>query len=217
MSIELYGITKDDIQKMMMDAIKDRVGKPIFGLDANYLYSFDISDLREIKKPKQPKEWHRNLERWYTDQTVRDSFGREIKPTQLVRHFDKIVNEGLEMLAGCIVGEESTTFKYSILGDADDVTEAFADATQVGNQISRIDVTQTGEGGSLSRDGSVIYIIGNHPASIASTTVTESAVADTDSSTTDMLLDYTVFPVGIDHDQFLNALGVTTVIYMCGL
>ena len=221
------GISANDIQLIFQQTVESLTDTKfrVVSFDASYLYNFDLSDFNWVRKlnllgrydKRHVIEWHRYLERWYNDQTVRNDFDRQIKPDQLVRQLDKVVNEGLEMMAGSITGEESSIFKYSAIGDADDLTTPKAGDTQLGNEISRIDVTETAEGGSLSRDGSVIYIIGNHPSSIASTTITESGVFDTNSSTTDRMLDHSVFSPGIDHNQFERAPGFTTVIYMCGL
>lgn len=219
----LYGITKNDIQDVFENALREfRQSKTrVIYLDASYIYNFDLSDFQIIKKfnmlgrydIQAVKHWHICLERWLQDQTV--ILGdREIKPLGIVRTFDRVVNEGLESQAACVVGEESPSFPYRMIGDGV-ITKVTPSDRIMANEIDRIHVNETPEGGSLSRDGSTIYSIGNHSKGLATTDVTECGMASTDSSLTDIMFDHSLFDDEIEHTQNADAVGSTTVVYMC--
>lgn len=225
--VTLNGITQEDIQRIIAETLR-RHNKPfnMLGFDSSYLYNFHVSDFEYIRRlnlltryiPEKSIEWHRMLERWYSDQTVVDNFNRPIKPVQLIRQFDRVVNEGLENFARGVVGHSVRIFKVHGIGNAVGITEALPNDFGLVDQVNRVDVTEAKEGGSLSRDGSTIYIVGNHPASIASTTITETAVFDKKEAVNDRCLDHSVFyPTGIVHDQDEDIIGSTTIIYMCGI
>ena len=224
--VELLGITKNDIQEIfqkVIDEYKPRFPKLIF-LDANYLYTFNNEDFPDVRKltlltrydHTLAKEWHRLLERWYQDQTVHIN-DRLVKPIKISRTFDRVVNEGMQMIAGCITGEESANFLYRTIGDG--VISAASPADNaLSNEIDRIQVNETPEGGSLSRDGTTIYSIGNHAKTVptpANGEFTECGMHDTDSETTDMMLDHSIFEDPVPHTQNADSPGSTTVIYMC--
>ncbi len=219
--IVLNGLTPNNIREILQD-IKGK-GNTALGLDVNYLYNFDKSDMDHISKIcklgrynfSNVLDWHKKLERWYDDQTVRNDFAREIKPIQLVRNFDKVVNEGLEMIAQTMLGGSGSVFKYHAIGEGE-VSDALPSDTQLVDQLSRIDVTKVADGGSLSREGSTVYIIGNHPDSIKSTEITETGVFD-NQTTPDKMLDHSIFDPPIFHDQYEDSAGSTTIIYMCGV
>ena len=214
--------TFEDVQKVLQECLKSK-GSGILCIDANYLYSFHVSDMDYVSKicklTRYNKEtvflWHDMLERWYNDQTVRDSFGREIKPKQLVRVFDRIVNEGLGVLAGALTGQGDSNFHYHALGEGE-VTVALPSDKQLVDEINRIDVNRTNDGGSLTKEGSTIYVVGNHPSSLPSANITESGVFNAQKSP-DLMLDHSIFDNPIIHDQFEDSAGSTTVIYMCSV
>ena len=218
MQVQISGITRDDIQKIIDDTVKFN---GVVFIDASYLYNFDPSDFQLVSKlsilprynAKNAVEWHRLLERWYQDQTVSIN-DREIKPIQISRTFDRVPNEALEATVGAWVGTENSTFKFHALGSGV-VTQALPSDTALVNQISRIDVTEDPNGGSVSRDGSTFYIIGNHPISIPTATITESGVFDSESTSNDIMLDHAVFDATITHVQNADVPGSTTIIYTC--
>src|ERR1051325_2367997 len=226
---QLLGITRDDIQDVFENALKDfkSAKTRIIYLDASYLYSFHLDDFPEIRKlclltrydHSLAVEWHRLLERWYQDQTVRIN-ERLIKPIKISRTFDRVVNEGMESVAGAICGDSTVaSFPFRSIGDG---AVSFASPSDkiLTNEIDRIDVNETPEGGSLSRDGSTVYSIGNHSADIptpANEEFTECGMHSTDSETTDQMLDHSIFPDPVPHVQFADAPGSTTVIYMCSV
>ena len=230
MSQLLYGLTIEDIQKILENTASNgrKVGNGLLFLDANYLYNFRVQDMTIVSKYnmlgrydiRAVKEWHNACERWYNDQTVSLGFDiastTNIKPIKIVRKFDRIVNEGLELVAKMLLGESGTLFKYHAIGEGD-AEEALPSDTAMVDQISRIDVTKASDGGSLSRDGSTIYIVGMHPASLGSASITETGVFNHSDPTKDLMLDHTVFPTPIVHDQFEDSAGSTTIIYMCGV
>jgi hypothetical protein len=226
--VAIHGVTLEDIQRILDNTVNDikgkrNVGNGILMFDTSYLYNFHVNDMDYITKlcklnrysNKNVFEWHNRLERWYSDQTVRDNFGREIKPLQLVRNFDRIVNEGLEMVAECLSGGKGTQFNWHAIGDGD-ADSALPSDDQLVHQISRIDMTASSLGGSLSREGSTLYFVGVHPETIGSTIITETGVFD-EKQSPDTMLDHSVFANGINHDQFEDSAGSTTVVYMCGV
>ena len=226
-SPQILGITKEDIQTIFENTLRDfKESKTrIIYLDASYLYTFHLDDFEYIKKLNlltrydhslAPK-WHILLERWYNDQTVRNDFNRIIKPIKISRTFDRVTNEGMEMVAGCIIGGGDASFVYRSIGDGDTDTALPSDTILV-NEIDRIDVNNNPEGGSLSKDGSTVYSIGNHSKTVetpANGEFTECGMHDTDSSSTDMMFDHSIFADPVPHTQHADAPGSTTVIYMC--
>jgi len=224
--VVLQGITQEDIQRILQQTV-DKSGKKgsgILAFDASYLYNFSPNDFVEVRKlnmlPRYKKgaviEWHRILERWYNDQTVSEPFGRQIKPLNIVRQFDKVVNEGLEMVADCLTGGGDTLFKYHGLGDGA-IEEPTAGDFKLVHEISRVDVTLNILGGSLSREGSTIYVVGNHPITLADADISETGVFDFKDATNDNMLDHSVFPSVVPHQQQEDVQGSTTIIYMCGV
>lgn len=219
----LYGITKNDIQDVFENALREfkQSKTRVIYLDASYIYNFHLDDFDTVKKfnllgrydIQAVKHWHVCLERWLQDQTV--ILGeRTIKPIQIVRTFDRIVNEGMEDIAGCIVGVASPGYPFRMIGDGV-VTKVTPSDKIMANEIDRINVNETPEGGSLSRDGSTIYSIGNHAKSLASADVTECGMASSDSPETDIMLDHSLFEDAIVHTQNADAVGSSTVIYQC--
>ncbi len=223
----IQGITNEDIQRLLqqtVDTFGKRKGSGVLAFDTSYLYNFHPSDFEYIRQlnmvpryePDKVIEWHRILERWYNDQTVSEPFGRQIKPIQIVRQFDKIVNEGLEMIAQCLAGGGGAIFKYHALGEGE-IEEPFAGDTVLADEINRVDVTQNVLGCSLSRDGSTLYIVGNHPITLEDADITETGVFDSMNKSQDNMLDHSVFPTAVNHDQGEDVQGSTTIVYMCGM
>lgn len=218
MQVQISGITRDDIQKIIQDTIKFN---GVVFIDASYLYNFDPSDFSLVSKlcklvrynSKNAVEWHRILERFYQDQTVSIN-DRQIKPIKIARTFDRVPNEALEATVGSWIGTENSTFKWHALGSGV-VSQALPSDTALVNEISRIDVTEDPNGGSVSRDGSTLYVVGNHPISVESADITESGVFDSESTSTDIMLDHAVFDDEIDHVQNADVPGSTTIIYTC--
>lgn len=241
----LYGLNVEQIQRLFDDMIKPYAEKgkvKIIYADCTYLYQFAPDDVWKISKLSElvrygskkvfengrwvmrnpmALEWHRLLERWYSDQTVIDSFHRPFKPMAIRRALDKVPNEGLESLAGSFIGEDSVNFKIHGMGKGFGLTQAFASDTKLVDEIERIDVTGVIGGGSVSRDGSVIYVVGNHDIDMPGDgdKVTETALFDTLDGATDDSLDlcgdHSVFPDGIPHQAGEDAMGSTTVIFPC--
>jgi len=229
-NLDLLGVSKNDIQTLFEKAIAEvKPHKPnLIYLDVSYLYSFHLDDFPYIKKlnlltrydNSLAIEWHRLLERWCQDMTVRDDRHRILKPIKISRSLDRIVNEGMESVAGAICGDSTiASFPFRSIGDG---AVSFASPSDkiLTNEIDRIDVNETPEGGSLSRDGSTVYSIGNHSPDIptpANEEFTECGMHSTDSETTDQMLDHSIFPDPVPHVQFADAPGSTTVIFMCSV
>ena len=227
MEVELLGITRNDIQDIFQETLKDfkEAKTRIIYLDASYLYTFELSDFEYIRNfnmlmrrsPLHIREWHRLLERWYQDQTVRNDIGYVLKPIKISRTFDRVVNEGMEMLAKCIIGGGDTTFNFRAIGDGA-ISAASPSDIELVNEIDRIDVNDNPEGGSLSRDGSTIYSVGNHSKTVetpANSEFTECGIFNSSDLVTDKMLDHSVFDDPVPHTQNVDAPGSTTVIYMC--
>lgn len=222
---ELLGITKTDIQDIFQNTIKQyKVIPRMIFLDANYLYTFHLDDFEIVKKfnilgrydTSAVKEWHRCLERWLQDQTV--ILGdKTIKPIKISRSLDRVVNEGLELIAGCITGGSSAIFNFRGIGDGDIGDPSPADLTLY-NLVDMIDVNTSVEGGSLTRDGSTVYSIGNHSKGVptpANGVFTECGMFDAEDEAIAAMLDHSAFADPVPHEQNADAPGSTTVIYMC--
>lgn len=225
LEVQFQGITKHDIQQVFEKVIKEyncKIG--LVFLDVSYLYTFNLDDFVEVRKfnilgrydTLAVREWHRYLEQWYNDKSVILN-GRAIKPIKISRSFDRVVNEGMEMIAGCITGEEGGNFEFRTIGDG--TASAVSPSDKIlGNEVDRINVNETPEGGSLTRDGTTIYSVGNHAKSVATPNngeFTECGMHNTDSETTDEMLDHSIFDDPIPHTQNVDAPGSTTIIYQC--
>ena len=220
---ELYGVTKNDLQDIYDNALREFKTR-VFFLDASYLYTFHLDDFEHVRKfnilgrydVKANLDWHKCLERWYQDQTVTIG-GHTFKPIQISRTLDRVVNEGMEMLAACVTGGESAIFDVRGIGDGD-ITEVSLADTGLANIIDVINVNETPEGGSLSRYGTTIMSIGNHSKDVetpANGVFTECGMYDDISAARRRLFDHSVFPDPIEHTQGVNSPGSTTIVYMC--
>ena len=222
-SVQLLGITKEDIQTIFTDTLsnfKESKTRVIY-LDASYLYNFHLDDFDTIKKINllgrydinAVREWHNCLERWFSDQTVTLG-GNLVKPIQISRTFDRVVNEGMESLARTITGSDADNYDYRAIGTG--VGQALPSDRTLITELNRIDVFDSPDGGSLSADGSTIYSIGNHPKSVVSGDITECGMfSDTLESGHDLMFDHSMFETPVTHVQNADAVGSTTVVYMC--
>ena len=221
---ELYGVTKDDLQSIYDNALREFKTR-VFFLDASYLYTFHLDDFEYVRKfnilgrydVKANLDWHKCLERWYQDQTVTIG-GKTFKPIQISRSLDRVVNEGMEMLANFVIGSGSArAFKIRGIGDGAIDTPSLAD-TDLSNRIDLIDVTETPEGGSLSKYGTTIMSIGNHSKDIetpANGEFTECGMFDDINVSRMRMFDHSVFADPVEHTQGVNSPGSTTIVYMC--
>jgi len=224
--VQLYGITKQEIQNIFEETIKDfKARNMLLFLDASYMYTFHLDDFDVVRKfnilgrydIRAVKQWHNCLERWLQDQTATLG-GKTIKPIKISRSFDRVVNEGLEIVADCLTGVSTDVmFPFRSIGDGGASSATPGDKI-LGNEIDRINVEDTPEGGSLSRDGTTIYSVGNHAKEVetpANGEFTECGMHSTADPDTDKMLDHSIFDDPIPHTQFEDAPGSTTVIYMC--
>jgi len=221
---EIIGITREDIQEVFEKTLrefKESKTRIIF-LDASYLYNFHLDDFDYIRKlnllmRRQPllvREWHKILERWFNDQTVRDNKGYSIKPIQISRTFDRVVNEGLEAIAQCIVGQGEFSFPFRGIGEGVTPLALPSDKTLV-DEVDRMNVFTSVEGGVVTRDGSTIYSIGNHGKSVASASITECGMFSDELPANDIMFEHSIFETPVVHVQNADSVGSTTVIYMC--
>lgn len=223
MQVQLYGITKDDIQTMFEETIKKYKVLPRWMyVDCSYLYNFDVSDFEYVRKfnllcrydINAVFQWHKWLERWLCDQTVTIA-DKQIKPIQISRSFDRVVNEGMEGAAMHFVGfGNMDPYKWGAIGSGIFSEVKPSDKALV-NEVSRIDVTTDPNGGTLTRDGSTIYIIQNHPKSVEQGDMTELGAFDNEDSTIDKMLDHSKFINSVQHLINQDIPGGTIVIWQC--
>jgi hypothetical protein len=226
--VQLYGITKDDIQAIFEKVIAEHKGKMLprwIYTDCSYLYNFHLDDFETIRKInilgryslRAVMEWHKILERWLCDQTV--VLGcKQIKPIMISRSFDRVVNEAMEDVAkfftGGVSGDVIAPYKFHAIGSGV-FGEVLPSDKQMVNQVSRIDVTKDPNGGSMSRDGSTIYIIGNHPKSIEQGNMSELGAFNALSTSSDRMLDHSMFATPIVHQINQDIAGGTIIVWQC--
>ena len=163
-------------------------------------------------------EWHRCLELWYDDRNV--TLGdRTFRPIKISRTFDRVVNEGLEMMSGCMCGEGDAMFEFRAIGDGDVGNDIVSPAALALNHlVDMINVNETPEGGSLSRDGTTIYSVGNHSKEVETpvdSKFTQCSMHDDENQSKMNALDISNFMDPVPHTQNSDAPGSTTIIYMC--
>lgn len=223
-AVQLYGVTSDDIQAIYDNALREFKTR-IFFLDASYLYTFHLDDFVEVRKfnllgrydIKANIEWHNCLERWYQDQTVTIG-GRTFKPIKISRTLDRVVNEGMEMVANFVVGVGgANAFDCRGIGDGD-IDEPSLGDEDLENRIDLINVNSTPEGGSISKSGTIIYSIGNHSKEVATpdnNVFTECGMFDDTNVSRMHMFDHSTFDDPVEHTQGIDSPGSTTVVYMC--
>ena len=130
--LQLQGVTYEDLKQIFEKVVQEAYPhKPsLVYLDVAYLYTFDVSDIGYIQKftdrmrlaqfknrnPLQI-EWHRMLERWYQGDHVTLE-GRPIKPLQIERTIDRVVNEFMERIAAAMAGQgDFAPMKFHAIGD----------------------------------------------------------------------------------------------------
>src|SRR4029079_6875223 len=127
--------------------------------------------------------------------------GRYIKPLKIVRSFDRVPNEALEMFSSSLVGNDETTiFNFHMLGDGGLGTEPTPADTKLIHEISRINVDSAPNGGGVTQDGTSYLIAANHPKSVQDLDASESGVADDEHDTHDRMLDHTIYKDPVPHD-----------------
>jgi len=225
--VQLYGITKDDIQAIFEKVIADHKGKVLprwIYVDMSYLYNFHLDDFETIRKInllcryslRAVKEWHQMLERWLCDQTV--VLGcTQIKPIKISRSFDRVVTEAMEDVALFFtgaVGHDIAPYKFHAIGSGV-FSEVMPSDKFLVNEVSRIDVTTDPNGGTMSRDGSTIYIIGNHPKSIEQGDMTELGAFNKMDTSNDRMLDHSRFAQAIQHQINADVPGGTIIVWQC--
>lgn len=224
---ELTRISASDIQEIFEKTLREfkEVKTRLIYLDASYLYTFDLNDFDIIKKfnilgrydINAVLSWHTCLEKWYNDHPV--ILGdKTIQPIKISRTFDRVTNEGMEMVADALIGAGSVVgFPFRDIGDGD-IDFASTSDTKLVNRVDVINVNEDPEGGSLSNDGSTIYSIGNHSKTVptpANGQFTECGMESDDNQSLDKMLDHSVFEDPVPHTQNADAPGSTTVVYMC--
>ena len=238
--LQLQGITYDDIQRIFEEVVAEAYPhKPsLVYLDVAYLYTFDPIDIPYIQKftermkllqqgyrnPLQI-EWHRMLERWYSGEfvTIEDSY---IKPIQIVRSVDRVVNEFMERIASAMAGQgDFAPMKWNAIGDgAEAGTSPSPGDTALVNELDRIDVTAEVGGGGITVDGSTFMNIGNHDRFSVSGDLTEVGIFDAELPGAgesdvpiidDRMGDHSIFPDVVTHISGQDAAGASVVIYQC--
>ena len=238
--LQLEGITYDDIQRMFEKVVAEAYpNKPsLLYLDVAYLYTFEPSDIPYIQKftermklaqhrNKNPLqiEWHRFLERWFSGEYV-SLFGRRIKPSQIQRTIDRVVNEFMERVAAAMAGQgDFAPMKWNAIGDgAEAGTSPSPGDTALVNELDRIDVTLEVGGGGITVDGSTFMNIGNHDRFSTSGELTEVGIFDAElpgageddvAVIDDRMGDHSIFPTAVDHISGADGPGASVIIYQC--
>ena len=243
--LQLQGVTYEDIQRIFEKVVAEAYPhKPsLIYLDVAYLYTFDPADIAFIQHftnrmraaqyidkkgvPRNPLqiEWHRFCERWYSGEYV-SIFDKRIKPTQIQRTVDRVVNEFMERIASAMAGfGDFAPMKFNALGDGAEAgsTPSPSDTALV-SEVDRIDVTQQVGGGGITVDGSVFMNIGNHDTFMPSADLTEVGIFDAEFPSTgeeeeiiidDRMGDHSIFPNEVPHVSGQDAAGSTIVVYQC--
>lgn len=223
--VQLVGVTRNDIVEIFRREF-ELAGVPgnlIFFFDVSYFMTFDVVDLPYVYKQTWAtrfdiglmKDWHRQCERWFMDQTVVDKFSRPWSPIQILRKIDKVPNEGLEQIARAIMGVDLSQYKYDALGIGTGGI-AYPSDKALENEEDRIDILKDSPGGSINRDGSTIFWVGNHNKSIINNNFTECGIFDSMDLTKDHIMNHTFFDgFVINHLQGLDGPSRTTTLYMC--
>ncbi len=207
-------------------------------LDVAYLYTFDLSDMPYVQKftdrirraqfgkrnPLQV-EWHRYLERWYQgDRVILE--GRTIKPLQIERTIDRVVNEFMERIAAAMAGQgDFAPMKFHAIGDgATAGTSASPSDTALVAELDRIDVTRDLGGGGITVDGSTFMCIGNHNTFSPGGDLTEQGMFDAELPGSgevdvpiidDRMGDHSIFPHEVEHISGSDAPGGSIIVYQC--
>ena len=238
--LQLQGITYDDIQRMFEKAVAEAFPhKPsLIYLDVAYLYTFEPSDIPYIQKfTEQMKlkqyrdsnplqiEWHRFLERWY-DGRYANFNGRSIKPIQIERTVDRVVNEFMERIAAAMAGQgDFSPLKFNAIGDGAEAGSSPSPGdTALVSELDRIDVTAQIGGGGITVDGSTFMNIGNHDRFSPGGSLTEVGIFDAELPGAgeddvpvidDRMGDHSIFPVAVNHIAGADAAGASVIIYQC--
>jgi hypothetical protein len=238
--LQLQGVTYEDIQRIFEKVVAETYpNKPnLIYLDVAYLYTFEPSDIpfigkftEQMKVAQQGKrnplqiEWHRMLERWYSGEYV-SLFNKRIKPTQIQRTIDRVVNEFMERIASAMAGfGDFAPMKFNAIGDgAVAGTAPSPGDTALVSELDRIDVTSQVGGGGLTVDGSTFMNVANFDRFSPSGDMTECGIFDAELPGAgeddvpiidDRMGDHSIFPNAVDHTSGQNAAGDTIVVYQC--
>jgi hypothetical protein len=238
--LQLQGVTYEDIQRIFEKVVAEAYPhKPaLIYLDVAYLYTFEPSDVpyihkftEQLKAAQQGKrnplqiEWHRFLERWYSGEYVNVN-GRAIKPQQIERTIDRVVNEFMERIASAMAGfGDFAPMKFNAIGDgAVAGTAPSPGDTALVSELDRIDVTSQIGGGGLTVDGSTFMNVANFDRFSPSGDMTECGIFDAELPGAgeddvpiidDRMGDHSIFPNAVDHTSGQNAAGDTIVVYQC--
>ena len=238
--LQLQGVTYEDLKQIFEKVVQEAYPhKPsLVYLDVAYLYTFDVSDIGYIQKftdrmrlaqfknrnPLQI-ERHRMLERWYQGDHVTLE-GRPIKPLQIERTIDRVVNEFMERIAAAMAGQgDFAPMKFHAIGDgAEAGTTPSPSDTALVSELDRIDVTKDKGGGGITVDGSVFMCIGNHDTFSPGGDMTEMGMFDAELPGSgevdvpiidDRMGDHSIFPDEVEHTAGSDAPGGTIVVYQC--
>ena len=243
--VVLQGITYEDIKRAFEQTVKDcgQSKTNLLYLDVAYLYTWNLEDVPFIgrftdemraaqyvdekgvmRNPLQ-LEWHRMLEHWHRGDWVK-LYGKWIRPKQIERTIDRVVNEFMERIAAAMAGQgDFDAMKYHAIGDgAEAGTSASPSDTALVSEVDRIDVTKDKGGGGITVDGSVFMCIGNHDTFSTSGDMTEMGMFDRELPGAgvddvpiidDRMGDHSIFPNEVSHTAGSDAPGGTIVVYQC--
>jgi hypothetical protein len=247
---QIYPKHFDQYLQSLFDATIKQTGRKIESrllyLDVNYLYTFHPSDVpfigkftdqirisgrwviengRKVFRNPKAIEWHEFLERWYAGEHV-SIFNRKIKPIQIERTLDRVVNECMERLAQDMAGIGTLApFKFHAIGDGAVAgsTPSPGD-TALNSELDRINVLEDPGGGGMTADGSTFICIGNHDVFSPGGDITEMGMFDAELPgageddvpvVDDKMGDHSVFPTAVQHLSGQDAPGGSIIIYQC--
>ena len=153
----------------------------------NYKREFHLISTGQI----DPNIWFNKLRRVHDDQTVFDDLTkRYFEPIDVGISGNKLVNEGLELIAESIITGQGKNFDNYAVGRG--TTSVNIRDTQLADEIIRLDIKDNG-GFALNRGTTLFYSL-FFPESVISATVTETAINDRLDKTIDNMLLRTLFP-----------------------
>ena len=170
----------------------------------------DVPRLKIIHKLIQlgqvhPMAYLGQLDRVYNDQTS------VLEPLEVTITGNKIVNEGLEALAACMVGERSQMFGMYAIGTG--TTDVSIRDDALDDELSRVDIID--EGGFVINRGTTCFFSVFFPKTIPNAVVSETAILDSMDTADDTMLLRTKFPTNeyLTHTKNLDNISVAHVIF----
>lgn len=205
---------------VILDSTRIECREKLSFVDVGYAASYDLADSIEIQKEftliqlgeKDPMEYYNKLDRYYDDQTVFNStLKRYFEPLDIAKAGNKLVNEGLEVIAQSIISGKSTNFDNYAIGEG--TASVNVTDTQLSDEIQRLDILTNG--GFVQSRGTTIFYGVFFPKTMISATITETGINNSLDKTIDKMLLRTLFPSDqyITHVKNFDTVSVGHIIY----